>query len=137
MPTLALPTFNPLQFSKRLKEAGVPESQAEAEAEALNEVLTAQTQVVSDLGNQLKTLAADAKRDAGQMATKGDLAEVRNALKGDLAEVRNELKADVAEVRNELKADIAEVRGDITLLKWMLGITLAGIGAIFAKLFLG
>ncbi len=32
-------TFDTLKFSKRLREAGVPEKQAEAEAEALSEVL--------------------------------------------------------------------------------------------------
>jgi len=156
MLTLALPTFNPLHYAKRLKEAGVPDSQAEAEAEALNDVLAAQTRAVSDLGNQFKALAADAKRDATQRVTQGDIAEVRgalksdiaevrnelkgdivelrnelhavrNELKSDIAEVRNELKGDIAEVRGELKGDIAEVRGDIKLLKWMLGILIAGV----------
>lgn len=32
-------TFDTLKFSRRLKEAGVPAAQAEAEAEALSEVL--------------------------------------------------------------------------------------------------
>jgi len=138
MLTLALPTFNPLHYAKRLKEAGVPDSQAEAEAEALNDVLAAQTRAVSDLGNQFKALAADTKRDVTQRVTQGDIAEVRGALKSDIAEVRNELKGDIAEVRNELKRDIAEVRGelkndiaevrgDIKLLKWMLGILIAGV----------
>jgi len=36
MPTIA---FDTLKYSKRLKEAGVPDKQAEAEAEALAEVL--------------------------------------------------------------------------------------------------
>jgi hypothetical protein len=36
---MATITFDTLKFSKRLKDAGVPEMQAEAEAEALSEVL--------------------------------------------------------------------------------------------------
>jgi len=37
MSALTLSPFNPLQFAKRLKEAGVSEQQAEAEAEVLRE----------------------------------------------------------------------------------------------------
>jgi len=99
MTTLALPAFNPLKFANRLKEAGIPEKQAEAEAEVLHEALAVQAQAVSELEKQVKTLASDAKRDAGQMAT---------------------------------KTDIAEVRGDIKLLRWMLGILIAGVSAIAA-----
>ncbi len=36
---MATITFDTLKFSKRLKDAGVPDKQAEAEAEALSEVL--------------------------------------------------------------------------------------------------
>jgi len=110
MTTLALPVFNPLKFANRLKEAGIPEKQAEAEAEVLHEALAVQAQAVSELEKQVKTLASDAKRDAEQMAT----------------------KADIAELRASTKTDIAEVRGDIKLLRWMLGILIAGVFAIAA-----
>jgi hypothetical protein len=36
---IAAITFDTLKYSKRLKDAGVPDKQAEAEAEALSEVL--------------------------------------------------------------------------------------------------
>jgi len=110
MSTLALPVFNPMKFANRLKEAGIPEKQAEAEAEVLHEALVVQAQAVSELEKQVKTLASDAKRDAEQMAT----------------------KADIAELRASTKTDIAEVRGDIKLLRWMLGILIAGVFAIAA-----
>jgi len=121
MSTLALPVFNPLKFANRLKEAGIPEKQAEAEAEVLHEALAVQAQAVSELEKQVKTLASDAKRDAGQMATKADIADLRASS-----------KADIAELRASTKTDIAEVRGDIKLLRWMLGILIAGVSAIAA-----
>jgi len=50
------------------------------------------------------------------------------ATKGDLALVHRELDAKIDLVRSDL-------RSEIVLLRWMLGVTLAGVGAIFAKLF--
>jgi len=141
MSTLTLSSFNPFTFANRLKAAGVPEKQAVAEAELLHDVLSQQTQAVSTLENQVKTLAADTKRDAELLATKGDLAEVRSELaevrselKGDIAELRSELKGDIAELRGELKGDIAEVRGDIKVLYWMFGALIAGLFAVAATL---
>jgi len=121
MSTLALPVFNPMKFANRLKEAGISEKQAEAEAEVLHEALVVQAQAVSELEQQVKALTSDAQRDAGQMATKADIAELRASS-----------KADIAELRASTKTDIAEVRGDIKLLRWMLGILIAGVFAIAA-----
>ena len=46
---MATITFDTLKFSKRLKDAGVPEKQAEAEAEALSEVLQINLQELATL----------------------------------------------------------------------------------------
>jgi len=121
MSTLAMPSFNPFTFANRLKAAGVPEKQAVAEAELLHDVLAQQTQAVSALENQVKTLAADTKRDAEQMATKGDIAESRA-----------DVKAEIAELRGEVKRDVAELRGDVKLLYWMMGVVAAGTALIMA-----
>jgi len=116
MSTLAMPAFNPFTFANKLKEAGVPEKQAVAEAELLHDVLAQQVQTVSALENQIKALTADTKRDAEQMATKGDVADVRG--------------------------EVIAVRGDIKLLYWMLGMLiglatagLTGVAALVLKLY--
>ena len=44
------------------------------------------------------------------LATKADLAELRNATKADLAELRIATKADLVELRTAMKADLAELR---------------------------
>jgi hypothetical protein len=89
---MSVATFDTLRFVKKLKEAGVSEKQAEAEAEAISEVFEV---TLSDI------------------ATKGDI---------------KELKRDIKEL--ELRLD-----GEIKLLKWMMGVILAGVVSLVLKAF--
>jgi len=109
-------TFNPLQFANRLKEAGIPDKQAEAEAEALREAFAQQAQAVFALEDKVKTLASDTRHDASGMATKGDIAGV---------------KEEIVAVKDAL----TDVRSDVRVLKWMMGFVLAGIVSLMMKLF--
>ena len=45
-------------------------------------------------------------------------------------------KADLDAVKSELKQDIAVIKGDITLLKWMVGVVLACVAFPILKSFL-
>ena len=60
--------------------------------------------------------------DLSNLATKSDLAELRS----DFSELRAATKADIAEVRRE----IAEMKTE--LVKWMVGMAFAIVGAIVA-----
>jgi len=91
MSIASLSSFDTLAYVKRLKEADVPEKQAEAQAEALRVALNA---------------ALD--EHASTLATKGDIALVRKDLEIGLLPLRV-----------------------------MMGITLAGVGVVLTKLFLG
>ncbi|BBO19995.1 conserved hypothetical protein [Candidatus Desulfobacillus denitrificans] len=71
------------KFIRRLKEAGVPESQAEAMAEALR----------------------DAQGEA-ELVTKQDM-----------------------------QLELAPIKADVQLIKWMLGILLAGVASLVIKSF--
>ena len=78
------------------------------------------------------------------VATRGDMAELRNELRGDMAELRNELRGDMAELRNELRAEMAELRAEIAELRREIKFTnrigvglLAGIFILAAKLVIG
>ena len=109
-----------LAFTKKLREAGAEEGLAEAIVEGLTAA------------------------DTSELATKGDLAEVKVELKQDILKVENkidkvkaELKADNAEVKLELKTEIAEVKTEIAevksdILKWMFGAIIAQTGIILA-----
>ena len=60
-PSMASITFDTLKFAQRLKEAGVPDKQAEAEAEALAEVFQSnldQLPTKSDLDHRLTEMEA-------------------------------------------------------------------------------
>jgi len=95
----SLSSFGPPAYVKRLKEADVPEKQAEAQAEALRTAL-----------------------DTQDVASKSDIALV--------------LK-DLLNLEQRIDTRFVQIAGKLTWLHWMLGITLAGVDAIFAKLFLG
>jgi len=69
MSTIALSSFDTLAYVKRLKEADVPEKQAEAQAEALRAAL-----------------------DTKDVVTKGDLRELELRLRSEITDVRGELK---------------------------------------------
>ena len=75
-------TFDTLKFVHRLRDAGFPEPQAEAVAEAFVEA-TSQ-----------------------ELATKTDITAVKNditAIKNELTSVKNELKADIEIAKRDLK----------------------------------
>ena len=93
---------------KRLRQAGFTEDQAEALSETVQDGVA---------GGDLAT-----KADLAPLATKAELAEVKNELKNEMAEVKNELKNEMAEVKAQLavtatKADLAEVKNDLVWIK--------------------
>jgi ribosomal protein L29 len=112
-------TFDTLAVSKRLRQAGFTEPQAEAVTAAISD------------GRQF---------DLAQLATKADLAELRTATKADLAELRTatkadvaELKADLAELRTATKADVAELKADLAELQAATRADLAQVEAKIAQ----
>lgn len=109
-------TFDTLKASKDLKAAGFDELQAEA--------------LVATVGDAL----------VGSVATKSDIAELRNdyelsthELKGDITELRAELKGDTAESRAEYKGDIAELRGELAELRSEVNVIKADVATLRAE----
>ena len=90
-------TFDTQKFSKALREAGVPEKQADAEATVLSEV--------SSLNFR-------------EIVTKDDL-------KAELKATKDELKSEMTLLEQRMRADLnqlaAKQTSDFTLVKWMLG----------------
>lgn len=86
-----------LAYVKRLRAAGMPDNQAEAQAEALKEAI--ETQVASRI----------------------DLGEAKTELKADITSLRTELKADLASLRTEITG--VEAR----LMRWMFTTAFAQI----------
>jgi len=82
-------TFDTLKFANKLKSAGVPDKQAEAEAEAISEVLEV----------NLKDLVTKEYLDV------------------------------------KFQQELAPIRTDLAVLKWMMGILIAGVMSIVIKTF--
>jgi 2-phosphoglycerate kinase len=78
---MATIAFDTLKYSKRLKDAGVPDKQAEAEAEALAEVL---------------------EINLKELATKRDLKDVETALRADLTREVDSLRRDMREMEQRM-----------------------------------
>lgn len=74
-------TFDTLRFSNRLKAAGVPDKQAEAEAEALAEVFD---------------------KNLGELATRRDLKDLELATKRDIKELELRVVSELAPIKAEL-----------------------------------
>ena len=89
---MATVTFDTLKFVETLKEAGVPETQAKAFSTAVQE-----------------------SHKAAELATKGD----------------------IADLRHEIKELDLRIHGEMLLLKWMLGILIAGVASLILKSFFG
>jgi len=96
-----------LKIARRLKEAGLDERQAETITDVLRE---------------------SRELDFSLLATKADLAELRNATKAELAELRSDMDLRLTSLQAEIDRRFAAVEGKIAVLqaeiaslKWMVG----------------
>ncbi len=113
---MAVATFDTLKFADTLKAAGVPAAQAEGQARAFAEVI---------------------QLNFKELATKDDLAAVRV----DLERLAERFKRDLVEESLKLSAriDKHETKTDwqFTLLRWMLGLSIALSTGVAYRLFFG
>jgi len=119
---MAAVTFDSLKFANRLKAAGIPPAQAEAEAEALSDALEDKFALISEQQRQLAELTQELRKL--EAASKHDLEA--QALRSDNAYIRLEAKVDKG---------FAEVNGKLSLHNWMLGVIVVGIVALILKSF--
>ena len=94
-------TFDTLQFVNKLEKSGIPREQATAFVEIQKEILS--------------------ETVANQLATKGDIRDVKNEIK----DVRNEVREVVIQLRSEIRDVKHELGGEIKLLRWMVGLAIA------------
>lgn len=107
---MAMVIFDTLKFSKRLKEAGVPSAQAEAEAEVLSEIFAVNLQELPTK-EDLQAVKEELRHEIKEV--RSEINELRDEVKADINELRDEVKADINELRNEVKAEIKDVRHEI------------------------
>jgi len=121
--------FNTYELIKNLEKAGMSEEQAEVISTSIlraHEVAGLATK--ADLRESQAQTKADLRESQAQ--TKADLQEVKADLKATETALRAELRESQAQTKAEIDKLEAKFDGEIKLLKWMLGVTLAGVGSL-------
>ncbi len=125
MPALAFDTH---AYVKKLRDAGVPEPQAEIQVEAIAAIIEARMATKQDLELQklevrrdIKELDVNLEREIAEV--KREIRELDVKLERELAEVKREIK----ELDVKLERELAEVKRDIKELDVKLERELAGI----------
>ncbi len=114
-------TFDTLEFTEQLRVAGVPEEQAKGHAKAL---VTVMKQTESQMDEW-----AD-KRDKQSEERLGGLATRQN-----LEMAKAELKRDIKDLELRMEKELAPIRTELAIVKWMLGIQMAGVMALILRSF--
>jgi hypothetical protein len=135
--------FDTLKLATRLESTGFTTEQARGAASALAEsfegaglatksdIREATAAARSDLKDVATAGKADLTKAVGEL--KAEIRDVANAGKADLAKAVGELRADLAKAVGELKEADLRLGSEITLMKWMLGLVIAGILALVLK----
>jgi hypothetical protein len=92
--------FDTLGYAKKLREAGVPQPQAEAHAEAAREFVMAELVTRYDLDATRREL------DTAIAATRSDLDTTRRDLDTAIAATRNDLETAITTTRRDLEGAI-------------------------------
>lgn len=134
-------TFDTHKFVKTLAAAGLPEMQAEAISSAVRDAHDgAETASKNDLKQMGLLFTSDLKEMEFRFGT--DLKEMEFRFGTDLRQVRVELKevqtglrADMKEMKLGFEAKCEKIYGEMTLLKWMVGLLVAGTTTLILKSF--
>ncbi|MBF0133492.1 MAG: DUF1640 domain-containing protein [Magnetococcales bacterium] len=102
--------FDTLAYAKRLKAAGVPEAQAEVQAETIVDLMEERLATKLDIDvvrRDMKEIEAGLKRDIENV--RRDMKEMETGLKRDMKEMETGLKRDMKEMEVGLKRDMKEL----------------------------
>ncbi|TNW00047.1 DUF1640 domain-containing protein [Xylella fastidiosa] len=132
--------FDTLKFANRLKTAGVPAAHAEAEAEALAEVLEINLKGLAESesknGKALARLEVDMKEGFAQVDQR--FVQMEKNIDQRFAQVDTrfvQMEKNIDQRFAQVDTRFAEIKGEMLLLKWMLGVLVAGVAALIIKAF--
>jgi hypothetical protein len=117
-------TFDTLKFVKTLQAAGVGMPQAEAQAQVLSEAFATQAQA---LESSIKTAVGHER-----ISSENTLVRIESKVDKRFTEIDAKMDKRFAEI----DIRFAETKGEIALLKWMLGLVVAGVLTLVLKAFL-
>lgn len=129
-------TFDTLNYSKALREAGMPQEQAEAFTEAQKAVI-AEVFAVQDLAKQADIMRLEAQLEGTRLDLEAKIETTRHELEAKIETKVHELDAkiettrlEIVSTKHELEAKIEDTRLEIAstkhdLLKWIIGLAFA------------
>jgi hypothetical protein len=104
-------TFDPLKFTRTLKDSGLPEAQAEAIALAFR----------------------DAQGES-EFTTKADHRDLDTRFTGEVKLLRSEMHGTEVRLANAIREVETRLSGEMKLLRWMMGATFGGVVFILLRL---
>lgn len=154
---MATATFDTLKFANALKAVGVPDKQAEAEAQVLSEVFSINFREVTTK-EDLKRAVGDievrireveqrllvkidqntAKIDQFRLELNSKIDLVKTDLSAKIDIVEKKLDAKIDQTKTELSAKMDSIQlklsGEMILLRWMFGVVISFLVAMLALL---
>jgi DNA-binding transcriptional MerR regulator len=96
--------FDTLGYAKRLRDAGVTLSEAEAHAEAARDFVMAELVTRTDLDTSTNALRRDLE---------ASIAALRSDLEASIAALRSDMEASIAALRRDMDASFTSVREEM------------------------
>ncbi len=120
--------FNAFKYVENLREAGVPDKQAEAHLRVLHDIVEsnlATKRDIKELEQKMELEINEVKRDIKEFEQKMEL-EI-NEIKRDIQELKNELKRDIKELEQKIEFNIKELEQRMTIKLGALIVVTIGI----------
>jgi hypothetical protein len=121
MPAIA---FDTLKFANKLKEAGVPDKQAEAQAATMAEALQV----------NLESLATKEQVDRQGADVRKEIELLRSDMNREIRLVRQENDQNKNELLQAISHNETRQNGQIQLLRWMVTASLALMTGLFIRI---
>jgi hypothetical protein len=130
-------TFDTLKFSKALREAGVPEKQADAEAAVLSDVFSINFRDVTTK-DDLKSTKDELKTELKHLEERMDyrFKDLEQRFDAKLDSVQKMLSNEISLLRAEMNRTETRNRGEFILMRWMMGVVITLCTGIAIRLFL-
>lgn len=138
-----------ISYAQQLEAAGVPKNQAEVHARILADVLSKLVEFPRDLATFESRLEAKIDACEARMINRIELTEARLLSRIEAGEARmlsrieageakmlSRIEAGEARLFSRIESGEAKLWGEITLLKWMTGTSIALNIAVLLKLFI-
>ena len=145
---MASATFDTSKFANALKAVGVPDKQAEAEAQVLSEVFSINFREVATK-EDLKRLVADldgkfrelkqritAKIDQNKTELTAKIEQNKSDLTAKIEQLRLELTGKIELLNSKIDMIYTKLSGDMLLIRWMFGLLISFAVAMTIRLFL-